>query len=61
MSPQGTIPASGWPLDLPFADYFRVSDGRIVEHDVIWDQLGFLAQLGAMPPGWTCRCFRLCR
>jgi hypothetical protein len=38
-------------LDLPFADCFRVSDGRIVEHEVIWDQIGMLAQLGALPPG----------
>lgn len=33
------------------ADYFRVADGRIVEHEVIWDQLGLLAQLGALPGG----------
>ena len=50
VSAQATIPASGNPLDMPFADYFRVSDGRIVEHEVIWDQLGFLGQLGALPP-----------
>ncbi len=51
VSPQGTIPASGNSLDLPFADYFRVRDGRIVEHEVIWDQMGMLAQLGAPPAG----------
>ena len=50
-SPQGTIPASGNRLDMPAADYFRVSGGRIVEHEVIWDQMGFLAQLGALPQG----------
>ncbi|MGH9265417.1 MAG: ester cyclase, partial [Acidimicrobiales bacterium] len=49
VSPQGTIPASGNALDMPFADYFRVRDGRIVEHEVIWDQLAMLGQLGAMP------------
>jgi steroid delta-isomerase-like uncharacterized protein len=48
---QGTIPASGNAVDLPFADYFRVADGRIAEHEVVWDQLGLMAQLGAMPPG----------
>ena len=51
VSPQGTIPASGNSLDMPFADYFRVSDGKISEHEVIWDQLGMLGQLGALPGG----------
>ena len=50
VSPQGTVPASGNALDMPFADYFRVVDGKIVEHEVVWDQLGMMAQLGAMPP-----------
>jgi ketosteroid isomerase-like protein len=36
---------------MPFADYFRVRDGKIVEHEVIWDQMGMLAQLGALPAG----------
>ncbi|MGH9279650.1 MAG: ester cyclase [Acidimicrobiales bacterium] len=51
VSPQGTIPASGNSLDMPFADYFKVSGGRIVEHEVIWDQMTMLGQLGALPPG----------
>lgn len=49
VSPQGTIPASGSALNLPFADYFRVSGDRIVEHEVIWDQVTMLAQMGAGP------------
>ncbi len=48
VTPQGTLPASGNALDMPFADYFRVQDGKIVEHEVIWDQLGMMAQLGAL-------------
>lgn len=28
----------------------RVSEGRIVEHEVIWDQMTLLGQLGATPP-----------
>lgn len=44
---QGTLPASGKPLDLPYADYFRVDSGHIVEHRVFWDQADMLAQLGA--------------
>ena len=51
VSPQGTIPASGNALDMPFADYFRVSQGKIAEHEVIWDQMALLGQLGARPDG----------
>jgi ketosteroid isomerase-like protein len=51
VAPQGTIPASGRSLAMPFADYFRVRAGKIVEHEVIWDQMGMLAQLGALPAG----------
>ena len=51
VSPQGTIPASGNILDMPFADYFRVSGDKIVEHEVIWDQITMLGQLAAQPEG----------
>lgn len=50
VSPQGTIPASGNALDLPYADYFRVEADKIVEHEVVWDSMTMLAQLGAAPP-----------
>ena len=50
VTPQGTIPASGNSLDLPYADYFRVEGGRIVEHEVVWDSMTMMAQLGALPP-----------
>jgi steroid delta-isomerase-like uncharacterized protein len=50
VSPQGTIPASGNSLDLPYADYFRVEAGKIVEHEVVWDSMTMMAQLGAAPP-----------
>jgi len=50
VTPQGTLPASGNRLDLPYADYFRVADGRIVEHRAFWDQAGLLAQRGAPAP-----------
>jgi len=49
VTPQGTIPASGNTLALPFADYFRVENGRIVEHNVVFDQVTFASQLGAAP------------
>lgn len=47
--PQGSIPASGNELALPYADYFRVEDGKIVEHNVVFDQMTMLTQLGAGP------------
>ena len=46
-SPDGTLPASGNTLDLRFADYFRVADGRVVEHRTYWDQADMMRQLGA--------------
>lgn len=49
VTPQGTMPASGNQLALPFADYFRVAGGKIVEHNVVFDQLTFATQLGAGP------------
>jgi ketosteroid isomerase-like protein len=50
VTPQGTLPASGRALDLPYADYFRVASGKIVEHHVFWDQAAMLGQLGASEP-----------
>jgi predicted ester cyclase len=49
VTPQGTMPASGGKLALPYADYFRVEGGKIVEHNVVFDQLTFASQLGAGP------------
>ena len=49
VSPQGTIPASGNAIDVAFAEYWKVGGGKIIEHEVIWDQMSMLAQLGALP------------
>ena len=49
-SPQGTIPASGNSIDVPFAEYAKVRGGQIVDQEVIWDQMLMLGQLGALPP-----------
>jgi predicted ester cyclase len=49
-SPNGTLPASGNELNLRFIDYFKVSDGRIVDHQTVFDQMELLTQLGAMAP-----------
>jgi predicted ester cyclase len=50
-SPGGTIPSSGKALNLRFMDYFKVVDGKIVDHQTIFDQIGMLTQLGAAPEG----------
>ena len=48
-TPAGEVPGTGRAMVLPFADVFRVADGRIVEHRVYYDTLGLLAQLGLAP------------
>jgi ketosteroid isomerase-like protein len=50
VGPGGTIKAQGKDMKLPYADFFRIKGGKIVEHRVYWDQMGMLAQLGALPP-----------
>jgi steroid delta-isomerase-like uncharacterized protein len=51
VTPQGTIPASGRTIELRYSDFFKVIDGKIVEHRIYWDQMDMMQQLGAMPPG----------
>ncbi len=48
---QGTIPASGGALDLPFAEIFTIRDGRIAAQETYWDQMAMMAQIGALPVG----------
>jgi steroid delta-isomerase-like uncharacterized protein len=50
VSPQGTIPASGRTIELRYSDFFKVINGKIVEHRIYWDQIDMMQQLGAMPP-----------
>jgi predicted ester cyclase len=45
----GTIPATGRRVELKFADLYRITDGKIAEHRVYFDQVSFLTQLGLMP------------
>jgi steroid delta-isomerase-like uncharacterized protein len=44
--PGGELPPSGRKIDLPFADFSRLSDGKIVEYRTYYDQVGLLTQLG---------------
>src|SRR4051812_11559573 len=36
-SPEGTIPATGNPIDMRFGDYFKVTGGKVTEHRTYWD------------------------
>jgi steroid delta-isomerase-like uncharacterized protein len=46
------IPPSGRPVNVSLIDVVRISDGRVVEHWSVGDNLGMMQQLGAMPqPG----------
>ena len=49
-TPLGTIVAKGNTLDLLFVDYFRVTNGKIVECEVVRDRVGMMIQLGASDP-----------
>ena len=46
--PDGVLPPSGRTVDLPFADFARVSDHRIVEYRTYYDQVSLFTQLGLM-------------
>ena len=48
VGPDGTIEPSGAHIDLRFADFSRVRDGKIVSYHTYYDQLGLLTQLGAL-------------
>lgn len=48
---QGTIPASGKAIDVPFAEVFTVRDGKIARQETYWDQMTMMAQIGALPGG----------
>ncbi len=45
---QGDIEPTGKPIDLRFADFFRVSDGKIVEAWNNFDFMSMFQQLGAL-------------
>ena len=44
----GDIEPTGKTVDLRFADFSRVSDGKIASYHTYYDQVGFLTQLGLM-------------
>jgi steroid delta-isomerase-like uncharacterized protein len=48
--PMGDFPITGKRSESPFLTIFRVSDGRIAELWVEWDNVAMLTQLGLFPP-----------
>jgi steroid delta-isomerase-like uncharacterized protein len=43
------IPATGKPISVDAISIFRIADGRIAEEWTVWDALGLLQQVGAVP------------
>jgi steroid delta-isomerase-like uncharacterized protein len=48
-SPNGTIPPSGQAFSFPYVDVLTERDGLFVSHHIYWDNVTFLAQIGALP------------
>jgi hypothetical protein len=44
-----TCAQSSTGTDLPYADIFRVRDGKVYYHAVYFDQMTMMMQLGLMP------------
>ena len=48
--PDGTsIPATGKPVEVRGVEFARVRDGKLVEHNMYWDTLVMMRQLGLLP------------
>src|ERR1700719_3037874 len=47
--PDGDIPPSGRSIDVAFADFCQIQQGRIVAYHTYYDQVSLLTQLGLMP------------
>jgi steroid delta-isomerase-like uncharacterized protein len=43
------VPASGKPIEVDAISVFRIADGQIAEEWTVWDALGLLQQVGAVP------------
>jgi predicted ester cyclase len=49
LTPAGEMPPTGRRLELPYGDFFEVENGKIVRHNLYFDQVVFMTQLGLMP------------
>ena len=43
------VPATGKPIEVDAISVFRIADGQIAEEWTVWDALGLLQQVGAVP------------
>ena len=43
------VPATNRPISVEAISIFRIADGRIAEEWTVWDALGLLQQIGAVP------------
>jgi steroid delta-isomerase-like uncharacterized protein len=46
VGPGQTIPATGRPFSFPFVDVMTATNGKVTEHRIYWDMLGWMQQLG---------------
>jgi steroid delta-isomerase-like uncharacterized protein len=46
MTPNGEVPPTGRPMELKFAELFRLRDGKVVEFRAYYDSATLLRQLG---------------
>ena len=46
----GPFPATGRSVEIDVSGVFRITEGKIAELWIVWDNLAVLAQLGFMPP-----------
>ncbi len=50
MMPNGPLPATNKSFEMPVMNLFRFgADGKVTEHWAMFDMLGFMQQLGAIP------------
>lgn len=45
----GELAATGRRIEVPVLDLFQIRDDRLIEHWALFDNLGMLRQLGALP------------
>lgn len=49
--PDGSeLPATHKSVELAATEIARAENGRIVQHEMMWDNMSFLVQLGLVPP-----------
>lgn len=50
--PDGSeVPPTQKSVEVLGSEIATVKDGKIVQHDMLWDNMGFLSQLGLVPTG----------